>query len=117
MANTLTVNSAVRAREQFQGAFGEMWKIKATVTDQDAVALTETAVFSITVAGVALGDHVISIGINKDLVENTNDNVLLDAYVSAANTVAVRLHADAAEFAADDLNGSVIKILIGRPSW
>ena len=37
--------------------------------------------------------------------------------VTAADTVSMYVHADLAEFAADALNGGVIKLLIGRPVW
>ena len=59
MANTVTVNSSVQNREQFQGLFNEMWVVTATVTDQDAVAIGDTLSISLTVPGVALGDMVI----------------------------------------------------------
>lgn len=116
MANAITLNSAINARESFQGAFSHMWKIKATITDQDAVAINDTASFSLTVPGVALGDHVISVGINNDLSDGT-DQAVVTAIVTAADTVVVRVHADVGEYAADDLNNSVVKILVARPAW
>jgi len=116
MANSITLNSAKQGKQQFQGVFKNMWKIKATISDQDAVAINDTASFSLTVPGVALGDQVISISLNNDLSDGT-DQAVVTGIVSAANTVLVRVHADVGEYAADDLNNSVVKILIGRPNW
>jgi len=117
MANTLTLNSAIRGREQFQGAFhSDMWKVKATFADQDAVAITDTATFTITVPGVALGDIVVGWSIAKDLSDGTDQASVLPV-VTAANTLSVYVTADAGEFAADDLNTAVFKALIVRPAW
>lgn len=116
MANTATVSQQFRGEQQFQGAFSEMWAVTATISDQDSVGATTSNRFSLTVAGVALGDMVIGASINNDLSDGT-DLALLDAKVTAANTVTFDIHADDGAYAADDLNGSVVKILIGRPSW
>ena len=117
MANTITVNSTERGNKQFQGAFSEMWFVTGTVADQDAVLANAIGEFDITVNGVALGDMVLGISVNKDLDDGT-DQALFTAHVSAANTVTVQLHADdGTSFAADDLNSSIVKIAIARPSW
>lgn len=117
MADTLTLNSAVDGREQFQGAFGnKMWKVTATFADQDAVGAGDTASFSITVPGVALGDMVVAWSIAKDLSDGTDQATVLPV-VTAANTVTVYVQADVGEFAADDLNTAVFKCLVARPSW
>lgn len=117
MANTLTLNSSVRGRKQFQGAFAsDMWTVKATFADQDAVAVTDTASFAITVPGVALGDMVVATSVTSDLSDGT-DQAVFQAFVTAANTVTVRVTADVGEYAADDLNATVVKLLIARPSW
>jgi hypothetical protein len=116
MANTITVTSTKRGKQQFQGAFDEMWRVAGTIDDQDAVALTTIGEFDVTVSGVALGDMVLGIAVNKDLDDGT-DQCSMAAHVSAANTVTVQLLADNAEFAADDLNTSTIKMLIARPGW
>jgi len=86
------------------------------VVDQDSVAATAIGEFDVTVTGVALGDIVLGVSIAKDL-DDATDQASLTAYVAAADTVTVQLHADNAAFAADDLNTAVFKMLIGRPNW
>lgn len=116
MANAITLNSSVQGREQFTGAFSNMWKVKATITDQDAVAAGDTASFAITVPGVALGDVVLACAIDTDMSDGTDQGIIYGV-VTAANTVNVRVNADVGEYAADDLNNAVVKLLIGRPAW
>lgn len=117
MANSVTVNSSVQNREQFQGLFNEMWVVRATVTDQDAVAINDTLSISLTVPGVALGDMVIGVSLNVDSFDAGGDGAVIRAEVGSANTVNFIIHADVAEFAADAITNGVIKILIGRPNW
>lgn len=116
MANTIGSVTIERGNKQFQGAFKEMFFVSGTMSDQDAVAATAIGEFDITVTGVVLGDMVLGVSINKDLDDGT-DQAGLSAHVSAANVVTVQLAADDAQFAADDLNASVVKIAIGRPNW
>jgi len=116
MANTVGTPTVVRGTNQFQGAFNEMWEVTVTITDQDAVAITDTMRISVTVPGVALGDMVIAKSITNDLSDGT-DQCIMQAYVTAANTVSLQFTADAGQYAADDLNNAVVKMLIGRPSW
>lgn len=118
MANTLTLNSVHRiGNQQFQGLFGDVWQVTCTVTDHDAVAITDTFAMTITVPGVALGDIVICGGINMDHLDGGGDGAVIRFAVSAADTVAMYITADAAEFAADAITGAIGKILIGRPNW
>lgn len=116
MANTITLNSVNRDREQFAGMFTDVWKVKATVVDTDAVALTDTLALSLTVPGVVLGDMVLGISTTLDHSDGT-DFAVVRAIVSAADTVQVLVTADVGEFAADALNAAVVKILVGRPNW
>jgi hypothetical protein len=116
MANTTGTPIVTRGSNQFQGAFGEMWEVTVTITDQDAVALTDTARWPVTVPGVALGDMVLGLSITNDLSDGT-DQAVLSAYVTAANTVNIQVLADAGQYAADDLNNAVVKMLIARPAW
>ena len=116
MANTITLVSEDRSAKQFGGAFGEMWAVKGTIDDTDAIALNDTLALSLTVNGLALGDHVISGSVSLDLSDGTDQAVLTYA-VTAANTLTLYLQADLGEFAADALNGAVVKVLDGRPSW
>jgi len=117
MANTATVNSVFQAKEQFQGLFNEMWVVTATITDQDAVAITDTMSISLTVPGVVLGDMVIGMSLNVDSFDAGGDGAVIRAEVGSANTVNFIVTADAAEFAADAITNAVVKILIGRPNW
>ena len=116
MANTITVNSVAQNREQFQGVYNEMWQVKITVDDQDAVAVNDTASITFTVPGVAVGDHVIGYGCSVDFSDGT-DQAVVTFLVTAANTVTMYIQADVGEFAADALNTGVFKLLIGRPNW
>jgi len=72
----------------------------------DGVGETET----VAVPGVALGDIVLGVSINVDLVDMT-----LTGYVQAANAVELRLQNESG--AAPDLASATIKILVGRPAW
>ena len=117
MANTITVNRIERGDKQFQGAFNDMWFVTATISDQDAVAINDTAAVNITVPGVVLGDMVVGYSFTLDTIDGAGDGAVIDFQVSAANTLLMRMHAGVAEFAADSMNGAVIKVLIGRPSW
>lgn len=117
MANTLTLNTQDRVgAQQFQGLYNDIWKVKCTVTDHDAVAINDTLAISITVTGVALGDHVIASSINMDLSDGT-DQAQTQFEVTAANTLTMYIQADVGEFAADAITGAVAKVLIGRPTW
>lgn len=116
MANTIGTPTIVQARAQFQGAYGDMWTVKAVISDQDAIAATDTMRLSLTVPGVVLGDHVVAFGIDNDLSDGT-DQCIMQCYVSAANTVVVQFTADVGQYAVDDLNNATVKLLIGRPNW
>lgn len=117
MANTIAVTRSVQNREQFQGLFNEMWQVTGSVTDTNAVVIGDTLSISMTVPGVALGDMVIGVSLSLDSFDGDGDGAVIRAEVGSANTVNFIIHADVAEFAADAINGAVIKILIGRPNW
>ena len=116
MANTITTNTVTRGSKQFQGAFKEMWTVKATISDTDAIALTDTLELAMTVPGVALGDMCIGGSLTLDLNDGT-DSATGTYLVTAADTVSLYLLADKGEFAADAINGAVVKVLVGRPNW
>lgn len=116
MANTLTVNTVAQGNKQFQGMYSEMWAATITVTDQDAVAINDTAVITCTVPGIAAGDHVVSWGCSVDLNDAT-DQATITFLPTAANTLTLYIHADVGEFAADALTNGVFKVVIGRPAW
>ena len=116
MADTITSVSTDQGIKQFPGWFKEAWHVKATIDDQDAVALTSITEFDLTVAGVALGDMVLTHSLSLDLNDGTNE-ALCNVYVSAADTLTVQIMADEAEFAADSLNTAVFKAVVVRPNW
>ena len=116
MPNTIGAPTVLRQREQFQSLFTDMWTVKATVSDQDAVAAGDSVRFSVTVAGVALGDMVLAVSSTEDLSDGT-DHAVLSGWVTAANTVVFQVMADVGEFAADTLNTQVLRAVIGRPKF
>lgn len=101
---------------QLRGLFDKFWTVSAVISDQDAVAIGDTARFALTVPGVALGDMVLGVSVNEDLSDGT-DQAALSAVVTAANTVSVQINADAGEFAADTLNTKTVKILVARANF
>jgi len=117
MANTLTLNEVKRGRKQFQGFFAsDMWTVKATWADQDAIDANDTLTVTMAVPGVELGDMVVGVSSSVDLSDGT-DQAVLTAAVTAANVVSLYIQADKGEFAADALNNGVIKVLVARPAW
>lgn len=116
MANSAGTPTIVQARTQFQGAFDNMWTVKATITDSDAITATDTMRIALTVPGVALGDMVIGRSITNDLSDGT-DQCIFDAYVTAANTVNLQFTADVGAYADNDLTNAVVRLLIVRPTW
>lgn len=119
MANTFTISSTDRGVKQFQGAFKEMFFATGSVTDQDAIADDVSVEVTLTVPGVALGDMVLGTSFSVSLAD-ANASISVFPYVSAANTVTLKLtniDATTDAFDADTLNGSVIKLAVGRPNW
>lgn len=118
MANTLTVNKVTPGRKQFGGFFpSEMWTVKATWADQDAVAIGDTLAVTMAVPGVKLGDMVLGVSCSVDLLDAGGDGAVLTAAVTASDVVTIYIHADVAEFAADSLNNGVMRVLVARPAW
>lgn len=108
---TATVSSVKRQRSQFQGIYDPQWLVTLTV-DPASIAAGAEDIATFTVPGVALGDAVISWAPGVDLTTNAD----VEVYVSAANTLSIRisnLHASSAL----DLASSPWKVLIGRPAW
>lgn len=116
MANTITTDKVTRGGRSNRGNFNEEWRVKATIVDTDAIALNDTLELAMTVPGVALGDICVCGSLSLDLSDAT-DQAVATFHVTAANTVTLYLQADLGEFAADALNGAVVKVLIGRPNW
>lgn len=120
MANTLgTPIIKVRGAHMLQGLFSDMWVVTIPVSDQDAIGDDVSVTLTATVVGVALGDLVLFSGFDK-AQSDANASIALDVFVSAANTVTVKLtNVDDATDAydADVLTGGNLKLVIGRPTW
>lgn len=97
---------ATRARRQFPGVYTEIFAGKATI-DVASLADGVGATSTITVAGVALGDHVISIAHGVDL-----QGITVTGYVSAANTVSIRFQNESGGTL--DLASTTTSVVVGR---
>lgn len=101
-----------RGREQFQGAFSDLWLVKNTALDfaNAAVGSGTFASVDVTVPGVALGDIVMGISVGVDTVD-----AVIGGAVTAANTVTLTLLNNSA--GAIDLASTTGKFIVGRPAW
>lgn len=105
---TATVSRVERGTKQYQGMFREMWNATLTVDPASIAAAGEdTATF--TIPGVALGDMVIGWSAGIDLTVDADVQV----YVSAANTITVRI-SNLNASSALDLATSTWRVIIGR---
>lgn len=105
---TATVSKVERGSKQYQGMFSDMWNATLTVDPASIAAAGEDSA-TFTIPGVALGDMVVGWSAGVDLTVNADVQV----YVSAANTVTVRisnLHASSAL----DLATSTWRVVVGR---
>ena len=95
-----------RGNDQFRGLFSDTWSVRATL---DAGSLVDTAgeTDDVTVAGVALGDMVLCASLAVDLVGLT-----VTGYVSAANTVKIRIQNESGSTV--DLASATMDIVIVR---
>ena len=95
-----------RGTKQFQGMFSEMRKATGTL---NADSLSDGAGTSdtITVPGVALGDMVLGCSFGVSLA-----GVTATAYVSAADTVTIRLQNESAGTV--DLASTTVRVVVGR---
>lgn len=95
-----------RARRQFQSVFDTIYAGKATI---DVASLADGAgsTSTITIPGVALGDHVISIAAGVDLA-----GITVSGYVSAANTVALRFQNESGGTL--DLASTSYSVIVGK---
>lgn len=108
---TATVAAVKQGTEQFRGVFNEMWLATLTV-DPASIAAGAEDTGTFTIPGLALGDMVLGVGPGVNL---TADAEVL-AYVSAANTLVIRIsNLNAAS--ALDLASSTWKVVIGRPAF
>lgn len=95
----------------FHGMFGEMWLVSATV-DPASVAAEASGTDTITVPGLALGDMVVAWSPGVTI----NSNLVVQVWVSAANTLSIMYsNGNAAAGAAIDVASATWRFLIGRP--
>jgi hypothetical protein len=100
--------ATLRNRFQFQGLFSELFTHVGTVdvaSTVDAAGVSQT----FTVPGVVLGDMVLAFSFGVSL-----SGMTATAYVSAADTVTIRIQNESAGTV--DLASTTVKILVGRPS-
>lgn len=104
-----TAITVTQGRRQFSGMFTELFLVSATL---DAGNLIDAAGETDTVAvpGVALGDIVLGVSIDKDLV-----GVTVTAYVSAANVVSIRIQNESGSTL--DLASATVKLIVGRAAF
>jgi hypothetical protein len=105
MANATSVT--VRAgNDQFRGLFSDTWLVRATLNAdslEDGAGDTDT----VTVPGVALGDMVLGASLAVDVA-----GLIVEAYVSAANTVSVRFQNETGGTV--DLASSTLRLVVAR---
>ena len=110
-AGTATVTKA--GSQQFQGLFTNMQAISITGADPSSIAAGGEDTQTYTITGLALGDIVLfqSLSVSETVDADIN------GYVSAANTLTIRISNLNAASALDFAAGTTIKVLIGRPAW
>jgi hypothetical protein len=108
---TATVTRVEQGNKQLQGAFFDMWFVTLTI-DPSSVAAGAEDIATVTIPGIALSDIIVgySAGVNQTVDSDFN------VYVSAANTLAIRL-SNLNGAAALDLVTAPFKVMIGRPIW
>jgi hypothetical protein len=95
-----------RGTKQFQGMFSEMWKATGTL-NADSLADGAGSSDTIAVPGVALGDMVLGCSFGVSLA-----GVSATAYVSAADTVTIRLQNESGGTV--DLASTTVRVVVGR---
>lgn len=108
---TATVTRVKQGTEQFRGVFREMWQATLTV-DPASIAAGAEDTGTFTIPGVAVGDMVLGVGPGVNLTADAE----VSAYVSAANTLTIRISNLNASTALD-LASSTWKVVIGRPAF
>jgi hypothetical protein len=105
MANATAVVSR-RGNDQFRGIFSDTWAVTATL-DSGQLIDAAGANDNVAVPGVVLGDIVFGFSFGVDL-----QGMTVTAYVSAANTVSIRIQNESGSTI--DLASTTIKLVIGR---
>lgn len=108
---TATVTRVEQGNKQFQGAFSEMWAATLSVNPSPIAAGAED-IATFTIPGLAVGDMVVGVAAGVNLTVDAD----VSAFVSAANTLSIRISNVHASVALD-LAASEWKVLVGRPAW
>lgn len=111
MAAATSVIANRAGPQQLGGVYKEIWKVtgvldSASVATGAAGAGTDT----ITVPGVALGDHVLSMSVGV-----SEAGIVRRAYVSAADTVTIATNNLTG--GAVDLASTTVSVVVGRPTF
>ena len=110
-AGTATVSQ--RGRQQYQGLFTDYWAVKITGSNPASIAAGVEDTQTYTVSGLALGDMVLNWSYSLDLTVDGS----IEIYVSAANTLTIRISNLNAAGALDYGSTGTWYVLIGRPGW
>ena len=105
--------TAVRARQQFQSLWKDNWLVTITGANPASIAAGAEDTQTYTVTGLALGDMVLGISLSVDQTVDGDIN----AYVSAANTLTIRISNLNSGAALDYAAGTTIRVLIGKPNF
>ena len=108
---TATVTRVEQGNKQFQGAFSDMWAATLSVNPSSIAAGAED-IATFTIPGLAVGDMVVGVAAGVNLTVDAD----VSAFVSAANTLSIRISNVHASVALD-LGSSEWKVLVGRPAW
>ena len=109
-AGTATV---LQHRVQFPGLWTDMYQISITGANPSSIAAGAEDTQTYTITGLALGDMVL--GESLSVSETVDADI--NAYVSAANTLTIRISNLNGAAALDFAAGTTIKVLVGRPAW
>lgn len=108
-----TATTVLSHRQQFQGLFTTMFAISITGTNPASVAAGAEDTQTYTITGLALGDVVLGVSMSVDQTVDCNLNV----YVSAANTLTIRISNLNAASGLDFAAATTFKVLVGRPAF
>lgn len=107
-----TASTIYRGRNQFQGLWNDMFAVTISGANPASIAAGAEDTQTYTIAGLALGDMVLGISFSVSQTVDADIN----AYVSAANTLTVRI-SNLNASSALDLATCDIKVLVARPSF
>jgi len=108
-----TATAVVSHRSQFQSLWSANYAISITGVNPANIAAGAEDTQTYTVAGLALGDVVLGISLSVDQTVDGD----ISAYVSAANTLTIRISNLNGASGLDYAAGTTIKVLIGRPAF